>query len=78
MSEVVPVIDIRELGGAAALAAIHEACRDWGFFQVTAHGIEQAVIDEIDRRARLLRPPTAVLHVEEDDRPPIDMDSSAP
>jgi isopenicillin N synthase-like dioxygenase len=47
MSEFVPVIDIRQLNSSAAHAAIHEACRDWGFFQVTNHGIEQAVIDEI-------------------------------
>jgi hypothetical protein len=40
-------------------------------------GRDQAVIDEIDRRASLLRPPTAVPHVE-DDLPPIDLDSSAP
>ena len=47
MSDFVPVIDIRDPGSAKARAAIHQACRDWGFFQVTGHGIEQAVIDEI-------------------------------
>jgi hypothetical protein len=41
-------------------------------------GRDQAVIDEIDRRASLLRPPTAVPHVDEDGTPPIDLDSSAP
>ena len=47
MSDSVPVIDIRQLDSPAVRAAIHEACRDWGFFQVTGHGIEQGVIDEI-------------------------------
>ena len=47
MSDFVPVIDIRLLGSAGARDAIDRACRDWGFFQVTGHGIEQAVIDEI-------------------------------
>jgi isopenicillin N synthase-like dioxygenase len=47
MSEFVPVIDIGQLASAAVRAAIHQACRDWGFFQVTAHGIDQAVIDEV-------------------------------
>ena len=36
----------------------------------TENGRDQAVIDEIDRRASLLRPPTAVLHVEEDGTAP--------
>jgi hypothetical protein len=44
----------------------------------TESGRDQSVIDEIDRRASLLRPPTAVMHVEQDDRPPVDLDSSAP
>ena len=53
MSEFVPVIDIRQLGSAAASGAIHQACQEWGFFQVTGHGIEQAVIDEIFRVSHL-------------------------
>jgi isopenicillin N synthase-like dioxygenase len=47
MSPFVPVIDIRQLGSPATRAAIHEACRDWGFFQVTGHGIDPVVVDEI-------------------------------
>lgn len=47
MSDFVPVIDIRRLGSADAHAAVHNACRDWGFLQVTGHGIEHAVIDEV-------------------------------
>ncbi|MGE0803247.1 MAG: isopenicillin N synthase family dioxygenase [Lautropia sp.] len=47
MSDRVPVIDIRRLDSPAARAAIDRACRDWGFFQVTGHGIERSVIDEV-------------------------------
>ena len=31
----------------AALAAIDRACREWGFFQVTGHGIEPALLRNI-------------------------------
>lgn len=44
----------------------------------TENGRDQAVIDEIDRRARLLRPPTAVPRDETDGVKPVDLDSSAP
>jgi len=47
MTDSVPVIDINELDGPAARTAIHSACADWGFFQVTGHGIDSFVIDEI-------------------------------
>lgn len=47
MSDFVPVIDIHQLDRPAARAAIHLACHDWGFFQVTGHSIERSVIDEI-------------------------------
>ena len=47
MNDVVPVIDIRELGTGSAADAIDRACSDWGFFQVTGHGIDQTVIDGI-------------------------------
>ena len=40
MIESVPVIDIAELDSPESLIAIDRACRDWGFFQVTGHGIE--------------------------------------
>jgi isopenicillin N synthase-like dioxygenase len=41
MCNSVPVIDIAELESAASLAAIDRACREWGFFQVVGHDIEQ-------------------------------------
>jgi isopenicillin N synthase-like dioxygenase len=52
MNDFVPVIDIADLDSAPARAAIHHACTDWGFFQVTGHGIEQSVIDEIFAMSR--------------------------
>jgi isopenicillin N synthase-like dioxygenase len=52
MSDSVPVIDIRELDSPASRAAIDQACRDWGFFQVSGHGIGQSVIDEIFAASR--------------------------
>jgi len=47
MSDFVPVIHIGQLESVASRAAIDRACREWGFFQVTGHGIAPAVIDDI-------------------------------
>ena len=47
MIENVPVIDIAELESAAALDAIDRACREWGFFQVTGHGIDPLLLASI-------------------------------
>jgi isopenicillin N synthase-like dioxygenase len=47
MIEKVPVIDIRELESPASLAAIDRACRDWGFFQVTGHGIDPRLLADV-------------------------------
>jgi isopenicillin N synthase-like dioxygenase len=52
MSDSVPVIHIGELDSAQSRAAIDEACREWGFFQVTDHGIDQPVIDEMFAMSR--------------------------
>lgn len=52
MNDFVPVIDINELDSPATLAAIDRACRDWGFFQITGHGIDRSIIDEIFAVAR--------------------------
>lgn len=43
----VPVIDIAELEAPESLRAIDAACRDWGFFQVVRHGIDNRVIAEL-------------------------------
>ena len=45
--ENIPVIDIGALHEPRALRAIDEACRDWGFFQVTHHGIEDGVLRDL-------------------------------
>jgi isopenicillin N synthase-like dioxygenase len=47
MIDNVPVIDIAELDSPSSLEAIDRACRDWGFFQVTGHGIEPALLRSI-------------------------------
>jgi len=47
MIENVPVIDIEELEHADSLAAIDRACREWGFFQVTGHGIDQQLLADV-------------------------------
>jgi isopenicillin N synthase-like dioxygenase len=52
MTDAVPVIDIAELENPGSLAAIDAACRDWGFFQVTGHGIEPAVISDLSAAMR--------------------------
>jgi isopenicillin N synthase-like dioxygenase len=42
----IPVIDISRLDDdVSVLAAIHEACRDWGFFQIVGHGMPRELID---------------------------------
>ena len=47
MIEQVPVIDIAELEDRDSLQRIDDACREWGFFQVTGHGIEPALLGDI-------------------------------
>ena len=42
--DAVPVVDIAELERPRVRAAIDQACRDWGFFQVTGHGIDDSVL----------------------------------
>lgn len=39
MVEHIPVVPVDDLEGPHALDAIDRACREWGFFQVTGHGI---------------------------------------
>lgn len=41
----IPVIDIRRLDDdASVLQRVHEACVDWGFFQVVGHGLSAELI----------------------------------
>ena len=57
MSEQVPVIDITRLDEGHSLRAIDEACREWGFFQVTGHGIETGVIGQLSAIRRFFAQP---------------------
>jgi isopenicillin N synthase-like dioxygenase len=50
--ETIPVIDIARLRDARTLAALDRACREWGFFQVVNHGIEQSCVDAVLDAAR--------------------------
>jgi isopenicillin N synthase-like dioxygenase len=47
MIDNIPVINIEELQSSASLATIDRACRDWGFFQVTGHGIDPRLIADM-------------------------------
>ena len=47
MIDNIPIIDIEELESSTSQAAIDRACRDWGFFQVTGHGIDPRLIAEV-------------------------------
>jgi isopenicillin N synthase-like dioxygenase len=40
----IPVIDIERLDNPTTMDALDVACRDWGFFQVTRHGIDTETI----------------------------------
>lgn len=52
MQDSVPIIDIAALETPAALDAIDRACREWGFFQVTGHGIPATLTDGVLEAAR--------------------------
>lgn len=47
MINAVPVIDIAELDDPESLYRIDRACRDWGFFQVVGHGIDEPLMRSI-------------------------------
>lgn len=47
MNEQVPTIDVADLDAPAARRAIDAACRDWGFFQVTGHGMDPALVERL-------------------------------
>jgi len=52
MSQNIPVIDIAHLRDPETLAALDTACREWGFFQVVNHGIDQRTIDAVLEQSR--------------------------
>lgn len=43
----IPVLDLTRLDSPATLRALDRACREWGFFQVTGHGIDEQVLREV-------------------------------
>jgi isopenicillin N synthase-like dioxygenase len=51
-AETLPIIDIRDLRRAATQRAIDAACRDWGFFQVVGHGIDERTFAALRRAMR--------------------------
>jgi isopenicillin N synthase-like dioxygenase len=51
-TETLPVIDIRDLRRPATQSAIDAACREWGFFQVVGHGIEERTLVELRAQMR--------------------------
>ncbi|MDX1561990.1 MAG: 2-oxoglutarate and iron-dependent oxygenase domain-containing protein [Gammaproteobacteria bacterium] len=49
----VPVIGIRDLADdGRALAELDAACRDWGFFQVVDHGVDDGLISSVHEQMR--------------------------
>jgi isopenicillin N synthase-like dioxygenase len=48
----IPVIDVSKLSDPASLRAIDHACREWGFFQVVHHGLEESLIEGLQREMR--------------------------
>ncbi|CAM0951634.1 unnamed protein product [Alopecurus aequalis] len=47
-----PIIDMGLLGGEerpAAMDMLHDACENWGFFQVLDHGISTELMDEVEK-----------------------------
>ena len=51
-AESLPVIDIRDLRNKPTQRAIDGACREWGFFQIVGHGIDDAATAALRRAMR--------------------------
>jgi isopenicillin N synthase-like dioxygenase len=51
-AESLPVVDIRDLHDPATQRAIDAACREWGFFQVVGHGIDERTLAALKRAMR--------------------------
>ena len=54
INDQVPVIDIDRLQDRGTLARLDEACRSWGFLQVSGHGIPQELLDATHAQMREL------------------------
>jgi isopenicillin N synthase-like dioxygenase len=70
--ESVPIIDAARLPDPASLRAIDHACREWGFFQLVHHGIDEGAIEVLQRemRAFFALPPEAKHRVERSEENP--------
>ncbi|WP_289404253.1 2-oxoglutarate and iron-dependent oxygenase domain-containing protein, partial [Escherichia coli] len=47
-----PVIDLSKLNGeerASTMELIHDACENWGFFELVNHGISHDLMDTVER-----------------------------
>ncbi|KAK1385957.1 1-aminocyclopropane-1-carboxylate oxidase 1 [Heracleum sosnowskyi] len=47
---VIPLIDFNELDGdkrRETMATLHEACENWGFFQIENHGIDKQLMEKV-------------------------------
>lgn len=51
-TDAIPVIDITRLHDPETLTALDSACRDWGFFQVSNHGISASVLANLHASMR--------------------------
>jgi isopenicillin N synthase-like dioxygenase len=51
-TETLPVIDVSDLNDAATRRAIDAACRDWGFFQIENHGIDERAMAALREQMR--------------------------
>jgi isopenicillin N synthase-like dioxygenase len=51
-AETLPVIDVRDLQRPATQRAIDAACREWGFFQIVGHGIDERALAALRREMR--------------------------
>lgn len=51
-TQTLPVIDISRLASQATRREIDAACRNWGFFQATGHGIDEQTIAALKREMR--------------------------
>ena len=63
----IPVIDVGRIDtDAAALRRVHEACRDWGFFQIVGHGVANELIEATHdaMRAFFAQPPAEKRSIE--------------
>lgn len=51
-AETLPLIDIRDLRCTATQRAIDAACREWGFFEIAGHGIDEPTTAALRRAMR--------------------------